>query len=138
MLGEPCPEVAAEHVGEDGLSARVEPLDRAVPDASEEDGEIVPAARQQELGRRGVAEDAPFLLGEDALARERTEEPMKGVRVGAGFTCEVLDRPGSCGEGLWNPEAGDDPKRARRERATQNLPDRELGGDLAHGPASGP
>ena len=73
MLGEPRPEVGAEDLGEDRLSACVEPLDRAVPHASEEHGEIVPAARQQELGRRGVAENASFLLGEDALARERTE-----------------------------------------------------------------
>jgi hypothetical protein len=49
VLGEPRPEVGAEDLREDGLSARVEPLDRPVPDAAEEDGEIVPAARKQEL-----------------------------------------------------------------------------------------
>src|SRR6185437_12700763 len=132
VLGEPRPEVGAEDVGEDGVSARVESLDSAVPDAAEEDGEIVPAAREQKRRCRCVAEDASFLLRKDAVAGERAEEAVECVLVGAGIACQLCHRPWSARKSLGNPELGDDSERAGCESPPQDVPDRFLRGDVAH------
>src|ERR671934_234515 len=79
VLGEPRPEVGVEDALERGVAARVEPLERSVPDAAEEVGEVIPAAAVKELGRRRVAEHTRRLLREDAVARERAEEAVERV-----------------------------------------------------------
>ena len=64
-----------------------------MPDAAEEVREVAPAALAQHVRRLGVAEDAGLLLGEDAVARERAQDAVQRVRVGAGLARELVDRP---------------------------------------------
>src|SRR5262249_12611453 len=136
MRGEPGPEVGAERVGEDRLTACVEPLDGAVPNAPEEDGEVVPTTRQQELGGGCVREDPRFFLGEDAVARQSAHETVESVRVGSSFAGEILDRPGSFGEGPGNAELGNDCEGPGRNGAPARATNRLPGRDLAHARAA--
>src|SRR5207249_7102190 len=80
-------------------------------------------AAAQNLGGFGVAEDAGLLLGEDALARERAQEPVERLGVRADLARDLLDRPSAVGERIGHAELGHERRRARAERASQQAPD---------------
>src|SRR4051812_8334024 len=124
---EPRPELGAEDAREGRLARRLELAGRVVPDAAEEAREVVPAAvAVQQLRRLGVGEDAGRDLGEDPVARKRAQEAVERVGVGAALARDLRDgsRPG--GERVRDVKLGDDPERPRRERATQEVPQRRL------------
>src|SRR5439155_3747691 len=131
VLGEPRPEIDAEHAREDRLPVRLEPRRRAVKDTAEEVRKRAPA-RAEKLGGGRVAEDARLFLCEDAVARERAEEAVQRVPLGASLARELADRPWARGERVGDAEVGHDAERSRGERAAQEVPELTLGRDLAH------
>ena len=138
VLREPGPEVRAEPARERGLAAseRVAGLsERLVPDAAEEVGEVAPrvvAIREQELGHCRVAEDARLFLCEDAVARQRAEEPVQGILVDTCLRCELGDRPRPVSELVGDTVIRDEPERLCRHRAADERPHLRLDGRLAH------
>ena len=52
-----------------------------------------------------LREDAALLLREDAVARERAQQPVERVGVGAGLAGELLDRSGAFGEDVRDPSS---------------------------------
>ena len=98
-----------------------------VPDTAEEVRERGPAGAEQLLGDVRVAKHARLLLGEDAVARERAQEPVERVRVGAALLCELGHGPRAVGELPGDAQVGDDSERAGDECAAERVPEVGLG-----------
>src|SRR6476646_4044026 len=133
---EPRPELLAEHAREWRFAAHVQPANRCEPRAAEKAREVVPAVDREELRGRRVAEDARLLLGEDPVARERTQEPLQRVSVRARLRRELGDRPRPVREPAGDVELGDERERAGDERATERVPECGLRRTLAHARAA--
>ncbi len=64
-----------------------------------------PPPREQ-LGRGGVAEDAALLLGEDAVACERAQQPVQRIGVRADLARNLLDRTRAVCEHVRDAQLG--------------------------------
>src|SRR5215204_2299471 len=98
--------------------------------------EVVPAIRAQQGGHDGVLEDARRRLGEDPVARERAQDAVQRVRVGARVARELLDAARAAGQGVCESEVGRERERARHERAAQRVPKDGLRSTRAHARAA--
>jgi hypothetical protein len=94
--------------------------------------ELRPAADAEELGWVGVPKDARLLLREDAVARERAQQPVQRVRIHAGGGSELVDVTRPVTERFLDAQVRDDRERPGSQCAAQKLPDLRLRRDLAH------
>ena len=140
---EPRPEVGAERRGGRSTVAgrRIErrrPRVRNTP-PNRCANSCQPSVAAQQLRRLGVAEDARLVLREDAVARERAQDPVQRVGVGARPPREVRDRPRPVGERVRDAEVGGDRRAPSSSSAPRRRSQRLLGGcDVAHPRAAAP
>src|SRR4029079_18417357 len=130
MSLQPGPEIAAEAGLEPRFAGRVQVRQGLVEDTAEEVREIGPPAAKPGRGP-GVPEAAGLLLGEEAFARERAQEPVQRVGVSVDFAGDLCDRAGPLRQRLGHAELRHDRDRARAERASEQVPERVLR-TLAH------
>jgi hypothetical protein len=121
----PAPEVGPEHPCEDRLGRTgVKVADRAIPDAAEQVREVVPAvAPPKHVGGLRVAKDARLVFCEDTVARQRAQEPVQHVRIGAELRCHVVDRSWAGGERVRDLQVGRDCQRAGGQYSPEEVPD---------------
>ena len=132
VRGEPGPEVGPVELWPHRLARGVQRAGGLVPDTAEEVRERGPAAPEELCGDLGVPKDTRFLLGEDAVARERAQQPVERVRVGAALFGELGHGARAAGELLRDAQVGDDPERARDECTAKRVPEVGLGRAVAH------
>jgi hypothetical protein len=92
VLAEPGPEVGAERCGKRRPASDCVKLARcSVPSPTEEMRERALTRGTEELGDRSVPEHSGVGLLEHSVARERAQEPMQHVRVGADGFGQIAD-----------------------------------------------
>jgi hypothetical protein len=136
MRGEPLPKPGSVKPRERRRAACVQAREGTQPDAPEEMREVVPAVRAQQVGHGGVLEDARRRLGEDPVARERAQDAIQRVRVGACVARELIDAAWAAGQGVRDSEVGRECERARHKRAAERVPEDGLRTTCAHARAT--
>ncbi len=136
MLGEPRPEVGPEVARERRLAGRVQTRRPSVPHAAEQLREVAPASSVEQVGSRRVAEDAGRVLGKDAVARERPQQPVERVGVRAGVSCQLGHGPRPVGELVCDAELGDDGQRRVPSAPRKRSHSCDSGEPLAHARAA--